>query len=133
MIRHLRRYYEEVERLRSLGKEWNLTDDDIDQIIDESFRFLDADSSIEKIDYTKPNYIKWPGRFWKIVITLFVIAVVVFSSYSYRKSVHNYVERNIHEIIYPGMKLLRRLMLPIIQTFPILTGIYFIPFTFRSI
>uniref|UniRef100_A0A1B6CT62 Cupin-like domain-containing protein n=1 Tax=Clastoptera arizonana TaxID=38151 RepID=A0A1B6CT62_9HEMI len=121
-------YKEEVSKLCNLGKSWNLTDEQIDEVIENSFqKFEKKHQNIEKVQLKL-------CKIQRFRITLFAIAIIVLLSIylilqtssftSLRKSINNYVERNVQEIIYPGMKLFRKLMLPIIITFPSLTAWY---------
>lgn len=112
-------YMEETKKLRSIGKDLNLTDTDIDRIIDESFKFLENETSIKKSQ-------KYYGKKKFIIIVSIIIAVIAVLCFfsNPRKIIHGYIERNFQALVYPGMKLLRKIMLPVIKTFPSLTQLY---------
>ncbi|XP_014248830.1 uncharacterized protein LOC106666266 [Cimex lectularius] len=118
----LSNYFTEIERIRGIGKDWNLTDEEIDRIIDESFRFLEADGFQDEQDTLQKRKSQISLIGLSIVICL--VAVLFGLLFTYRKTAHNYLERNIQELIYPGMKLLRKIMLPIVKTFPSITEWY---------
>ncbi|KAL1116205.1 hypothetical protein AAG570_005700 [Ranatra chinensis] len=58
---------------------------------------------------------------WAVLLTAAAVLCLVYSN---RKVAHDYLERNIQEVIYPGMKLVRKLMLPLVTNFPALTEWY---------
>lgn len=114
-------YKREVARLRDLGKSWNLTDEQIDKVIEKSFKVVENECSKE----TKLFNLRGTRQFWMIFTLVLICGIMIFQTSSFsviRKNVNNYIERNVQEIIYPGMKLFRKLMLPIIIIFPSLTG-----------
>lgn len=112
-------YGESIQKLRNRGKQWKIRDEDIDKIIDESFKFLETDTQTKS---------KWEAkrkmRIWIYIALILIGAIAFFALFSYRKAAHNVLERNIQEIIYPVMKFLRKIMLPIVKFFPSLTEWY---------
>ena len=110
-------YCREVGRLRRAGREWDLTEEQIDSIIEESFKFLEEEVPCGRTVRSATR------KKFKRAFIVCLAAVLLYLCYDYRQVAHNYVERNVQEIIYPGMKLVRKLMLPVIQAFPSLTGI----------
>ncbi|XP_073996161.1 uncharacterized protein isoform X1 [Rhodnius prolixus] len=120
MAAALGHYGESIQKLRSRGKQWKLTDEDIDKIIDESFKFLETDLQTKAKWYAQRK-----GRIWIYVALIIAIVVAAFFVlFWYRKAAHSILERNIQEIIYPSMKFLRKVMLPIVKFFPTLTEWY---------
>ncbi|KAK9508695.1 hypothetical protein O3M35_006188 [Rhynocoris fuscipes] len=110
-------YYEEnIQKLRNRGKEWKITDEEIDKIIDESFKFLEI--------YSQTKGKLTNRRRLKVWALLFALVVLFLLMLSYRKTAHNFLERNIQEVIYPAMKGLRKLMLPVVKLFPSITEWY---------
>lgn len=113
-------YAEESQKLRNIGKNLHLTDTDIDRIIDESFKFLETEYASKQVSQKCSLF-----RRKNIIIFSAVIGVLAFlcfyTSYQ-RKSVHAYIVRNFQVLVYPAMKLLRKIMLPVIEKFPALTG-----------
>ena len=97
------------------------------QAIDKSFRLIESENQPSG---AAKQYFKITFSFYKFLWALIGIIVVVLciielnksTISTYRKNVHNYIERNVQEMIYPGMKLFRKLMLPIVTNFPTLTG-----------
>jgi hypothetical protein len=112
-----------------LGQELDLTEDQINQIIEESFHFLETEGSYDHVDRPvcrPPNHSH--RRLW--LMSCFICFLLVMSAgllqrsslFGYRKAINNYIERNVQEMIYPGMKLFRKIMLPVVNQFPSLTG-----------
>lgn len=114
-------YKKDVERLRELGRQWNMTEKEIDKVIKESIDFFE----VKKQNHRNGNFnFLFPVYLWRLFASLSFLIIIMFSLIVYRKSVQNIVERNVQEIIYPGMKLFRKLMLPVVKTFPSLTEWY---------
>lgn len=123
-------YEHEVQKLRRLGKELRLTDIDIDEIIHHSFHLLrdqhmkteNVKSSSDKIP-TKSvrSFCSIPLIIKVIVIVLLTLTVGCFLI-SYHKPTYNLVVRNVQELIYPIMKFLRRITLPMVRALPSVTG-----------
>ncbi|XP_054268529.1 uncharacterized protein LOC128990247 [Macrosteles quadrilineatus] len=127
----LREYAEEVDKLRQLGKDLDLSEEQINQIIEDSFHFLETEGSYDQVDRPVcPPSNHSPKRIW--IVSCVICLLLVFSAgmlqksslFGYRKAINNYVERNVQEMIYPGMKLFRKLMLPVVNQFPSLTAWY---------
>lgn len=122
-------YSEEVNKLRHLGRELDLTEEEINRVIEESFNFLETEGCYDNRDRRTNCQSPAPVRRLWLICVLCVLVMVSASIYyqqsslpGYRKTVNNYIERNVQELIYPGMKLFRKLMLPVVYWFPSLTG-----------
>lgn len=119
-------YYKKVVELRKLGKEMNLTDEQVDEAIDKAFRLIESESQSGTERYFVVAFSIYK-LLWALVIIVAVLCAVELNKptlSTYRKNLHNYIERNVQEMIYPGMKLFRKLMLPVVKTFPTLTTWY---------
>ncbi|XP_069684778.1 uncharacterized protein [Periplaneta americana] len=124
-------YEHEVKKLRRLGKEWRFTDSDIDEILQNSFHFLQKQhntiQSAKASDRTATNSFRVCCSFGfiiKITITVFLILIITCFFISYHKPAYNLVVRNVQELIYPAMKFVRRIALPIVKSFPSVTVWY---------
>ncbi|PSN29002.1 hypothetical protein C0J52_26729 [Blattella germanica] len=123
-------YEQEVKKLRRLGKELRLRDSDIDEIIHESFNFLQEHNERQSDISTVKNSTKCRNilcsftfilkLFILILLSLFLTCLVM----TYHKPTYNLVVRNVQELIYPTMKCLRRLTLPVVRAFPSITVWY---------
>ncbi|KAJ9583587.1 hypothetical protein L9F63_022060 [Diploptera punctata] len=122
-------YEQEVKKLRRLGKEWRLKERDIDEIINKSFKFLQEQCETQNVkslitDGTKsrPLYsFKLTLKFIMFVILMFFGACLFIT---YHRPTYNLVVRNVQELIYPTMKSLRKITLPIVRAFPSITVWY---------
>lgn len=123
-------YAEEVRKLRRLGQELDLSEEQINRVIEDSFHFLKTEGTIcdlvDQPDCRRPT--QSSRRVW-LSSCVFCVLLIVSASllhrsslFGYRKTVNNYIERNVQDMIYPGMKLFRKLMLPVVNQFPSLTG-----------
>lgn len=123
-------YEYEVKKFRRLGKEWRLTDSDIDEIIHNSFHFLqeqhikteNVKSSSDSIS-TKSLRSSYSFQFIiKIIVVALLALTVACLLITYHKPTYNLVVRNVQELIYPIMKCLRRITLPVVKALPSITG-----------
>jgi hypothetical protein len=123
-------YEHEVKKLRRLGKEWRLTDSDIDKIIHNSFHFLQEQHS--KTENVKSSYDRTAAKPIRSIYSLQLIVKIIFIVLlmltiaclfiTYHKPTYNLVVRNVQELIYPIMKCLRRITLPVVKALPSVTG-----------
>lgn len=134
----LQEYAEEVSKLRSLGRELELSEEQINQVIEESFHFLETEGNLDRIIHHPPT--RSMRRMWLVRIICIMVIVSATICHrtifvGYRKTINNYIERNVQELIYPGMKVFRKIMLPVVNQFPSLTGkaIFHMIFTFAFI
>uniref|UniRef100_A0A1B6MGP5 Uncharacterized protein n=1 Tax=Graphocephala atropunctata TaxID=36148 RepID=A0A1B6MGP5_9HEMI len=123
----LQEYAEEVSKLRNLGRELELSEDQINQVIEDSFHFLETEERAARPECPAPHSTR---RVWLTSLLLCMLLVVSASLlqrsslFGYRKTINNYIERNVQEMIYPSMKLFRKIMLPVVNHFPSLTAWY---------
>ena len=126
-------YEHEVKKLRRLGKEWRLTDSQIDEIINSSFQFVQQQHI--QTENVKPSNDKIATEsirsFYsfqlivRIVVVMFLTLTVACLCITYHKPTYNLAVRNVQELIYPAMKCLRRITLPIVKALPSVTGNFF--------
>jgi hypothetical protein len=123
-------YEYEVKKLRRLGKEWRLTDSDMDEIIHNSFHFLqEQHTTTENVksssDRSSTKSLRSSYSF-QFIIKIVVVALLAFTVacllITYHKPTYNLVVRNVQELIYPIMKSLRRITLPVVKALPSVTG-----------
>lgn len=120
---NLQSYYREVSEIRTRGKEWGLSNDEINFAFEESFLYLrDKYPNLYLRRRTIGLYYRWMNSYI-CKLSLFIIFVALIGiGLNYHKPAHNFVERNIQEIIYPFMKLYRRFTLPLVRSYPSLSG-----------
>ncbi|XP_075212572.1 uncharacterized protein LOC142319315 isoform X2 [Lycorma delicatula] len=114
-------YKREVETLKNLGRSWNMSEKEIDKVIEDSIDFFKNQKQKSGTVYLNLFCLQ---SMWRVLLSSLFLVLVLSSLIIYKKSVQNIIERNVQEIIYPGMKLFRKLMLPVIKTFPSLTEWY---------
>jgi hypothetical protein len=125
-------YEHEVKKLRRLGKEWRLTDSQIDEIINSSFQFVqqqhikteNVESSNYKIATESIRSFYSFQLIIRIVVVVFLTLTVACLCITYHKPTYNLAVRNVQELIYPVMKCLRRITLPIVKALPSVTVWY---------
>ncbi|KAL0268179.1 UNVERIFIED_CONTAM: hypothetical protein PYX00_010220 [Menopon gallinae] len=115
----LRCYSREVNLLKLKGKEWGLTNAEIDFALRESFHYLRD----KYPRLTRGNNVGSTNFITKLIVFIVGLFTVGYLL-SYHKPTHNFVERNIQEVIYPFMKMYRLLTLPLIGLFPSLSELY---------
>lgn len=123
-------YEHEVQKLRRLGKELRLTDIDVDEIIHHSFHLLqghhmkteNVKSSSDKIPTKSVRSFYSFQLIVKIIVIVFLTLIVACFFITYHKPTYNLVVRNVQELIYPIMKCLRRMTLPVVRALPSVTG-----------
>lgn len=113
----LKHYSREVNLLKLRGKEWGLTNAEIDFALRESFHYL-RDKYPGLASRNNVRNISFITKLIAFIVGLFTVGYLL----SYHKPTHNFVERNIQEVIYPFMKMYRLVTLPLIALFPSLSG-----------
>lgn len=125
----LEAYKHEVDALRKLGLDWNLSENVIDKIIEDSFSHFSDYNQREKKSSKKlvcQTYKMRRGYFFVLeMLTVFLLmSVFVCLLLSFHKPSYNFAVRNVQELIYPSMKLLRWISLPFVRLFPSITVWY---------
>mgnify|MGYP000622048741 CR=1 FL=1 len=120
-------YEQEVKKLCRLGSDWRLKESDIDEIIHESFHFLQEQCEKQNVKSLSNNGTKCRSLCsLKLTFKLIMLMLLMFFGtcllITYHKPTYNLVVRNVQELIYPTMKCLRRITLPIVRAFPSITG-----------
>jgi hypothetical protein len=122
-------YEHEVTKLRDLGKERRIKDSDIDEIIHRSFHFLQKQHmKTESVKSSRDRISKkllrsfYSFQLIRIIVVVLLILTVACLFIIYHKPTYNVVARNVQELIYPIMKFLRRVTLPIVKALPSVTG-----------
>ncbi|XP_058810896.1 uncharacterized protein LOC131675776 [Phymastichus coffea] len=112
---NLREYQEEVKKIKNFAIKNNVSEDKVNKIFGQCFK------SLEEKPQTRVTTVL---KFLKIFVAIFLI--VILSSlvlYNHPKT-HNVLLRNIQSFIYPGLKIFRKVAVPIITLYPSLTVWY---------
>lgn len=111
-------YRQYVNEIKEYATHHGISSSETNDIFEQCFRTLDA-------KYTKKvTLFRRVCRFFRnlfIVAFIFVFCIILLYNHH---STHKFVLRNIQNFIYPGLKLLRIIAVPIIKQFPSLTGNY---------
>lgn len=117
----LKTYKREIEALKEQGKEWGLSEEEVNFAYGESLLYL-KDKFPALYNRNPEDCPTRKRRLLRFIIIFLIIITGICYGLSYHKPTHNFVERNIQEAIYPFMKLYRKITLPLIEWFPSLTG-----------
>ncbi|KDR17031.1 hypothetical protein L798_09241 [Zootermopsis nevadensis] len=124
-------YKHEVKKLRRLGREWRVKDSDIDEIIHHSFQLFEDQHKTKSVEYSSDRISTKSIRFFysfqhivRITVVMFLILTAACLFITYHKPTYNVVVRNVQELIYPIMKCLRRVTLPVVKAMPSVTVWY---------
>lgn len=113
----LKNYRQNVIKLKNRAKALNISDKELKKIFEECISILKNDNA----------YINNKSKLALIGKTLLVVTIIALIFYivlNVHQPTSSIVLRNIQELIYPGLKLLRYFTVPIIRKFPSLTSIY---------
>ncbi|XP_063223588.1 uncharacterized protein LOC134531705 [Bacillus rossius redtenbacheri] len=122
-------YQNKVAELRELGRQLSLSDKEIDDVIENSFAFLEDEIQKERSQIIK-NYGDTRKQFTvmrsalKVILYTFLLVFIIHMVLTYHKPTYNIVVRNVQEFIHPCMKLLRWIALPVVKLFPSVTVLY---------
>lgn len=104
----IQKYISNIQRIRVYSQSQGITDEQFNEII---IKYFDGN-----IYYGR--FVQYIRRRSFLIIMLIVLLLVIF----HKHETASVVLRNIQVLIYPGMKIWRKLTLPIIKQYPSLTG-----------
>lgn len=105
-------YKAKLEKIRRYARENGISESDIDETLQNSFKILESKR--------KP---RGAACCVKLTIVVLLVMIVCFASFD-RKFLAAIIMRNLQNSIYPGLKLLRKVAVPIIQHYPSLSGMF---------
>lgn len=112
----LLKYKRNVAKLRKSALAQNLTESEIDEIFKRSFDILKKE--------TKPKK-SFPVKFlcavFKVTFRLLFLVLIVYILLNFHQPTSSIVLRNVQGLIYPSLKILRFLAIPILERYPSLT------------
>lgn len=112
----LLKYKNDVENLRKCAKTLNLSDEEIDKLFDECF------SKLNKEQLKESSFVSRLLQFFKVLFMFTTVLLLIFILLYHHQPTLSLVLRNVQGFIYPGLKILRLLALPVIKLFPSLSG-----------
>lgn len=110
----LQEYSNAINNLKKQYKDNGMTEDEFKRIYFKSLKSLQSSTEYEEADRSRRLVIKYGILFIGTII-------VLYSVYNF-ETLYSTIMCNVQEFIYPGLKLLRRISIPIISLFPSLTG-----------
>lgn len=111
----LQEYSESIKRLKRQCLEAGMSEDEFRKVYFESLK------SLEARDTPEAQYrLRFRIKYLVLVIGVLVLLLAAFNS----KYMYSTVMCSVQEYIYPGLRLLRRISIPLISLFPSLTGEY---------
>ncbi|XP_046393999.1 uncharacterized protein LOC124161837 [Ischnura elegans] len=120
-------FEEDVQALRSRGEDWNLTDVQINEIIEESLRILEneANASVDSTSRTCRFIRRFTSlfmSFWMHIFNLlwwaFITASILYCVLACHNPTQKLVTRHIQDYIYPFMRTFRLVTLPLLKVYP---------------
>lgn len=111
----LAEYRNSVNNLRKRAKQLNLSDDQIDEVFENTFKLFE-ESPNNKSVCAKISVVL------KLSLALIPLGLIAYILLNVHQPTSSIVLRNVQGLIYPGLKVLRILSMPIIKRFPSLTG-----------
>jgi hypothetical protein len=118
----LQQYKNDVNNLRKCANQLDFSDRELTKIFKECFRILDQEDSTSKQNAT--NAQKYFSTIVKIFLIFTLVSVCIYILLNVHQPTSSLVLRNVQGLIYPGLKVLRFLSVPIIKQYPSLTGLY---------
>nr|XP_034191760.1 uncharacterized protein LOC117609476 isoform X1 [Osmia lignaria] len=109
---HLGEYRNELERIRQYARKNGISDTDIDQALQKSFCILEKRNKKCAVSFCI-----------KIIVVVLFITLVCFVTFDQR-FLAVMLLRNLQNSIYPGLKLLRKIAVPVIKQYPSLSEFY---------
>lgn len=116
----LENYRKDIENVKKSAKKLGLTDNEIESIFKRSLIDLQNDISSNFTFFAKIKKYSFYSIKWFIV--LFAIVSFIYILLNVHQPTSSIVLRNVQGLIYPGLKFVRYLSVPIITLFPSLTG-----------
>lgn len=131
-------YERRVQELRELAKEWNFSNEEFDEILKDAFNLVEEQKLQENEEQKLcennrrnghyPNrtistmFITIVGSFLKCVLCLVLVLSLIYCVIACHNPTQKFLTRYIQGFIYPFMKHLRIVTIPLINKYPSLTG-----------
>lgn len=127
-------YEEGLKKVRLVGLESKLSEQDVNNVMEECIQSLlvsrrtsNLSRDREGLTIKALGYVKRVASFLKKILmllcVLLVITCILYITLQ-NKPIQYFVQSKLQDFIYPGMKILRKLFLPIIYLYPSLTDWY---------
>ncbi|XP_071452650.1 uncharacterized protein [Hetaerina americana] len=120
-------FEDDVQALTSKAEDWNLTDAQINEIIEESLRILENETNAN-VDSTSRTY-RFIRRFYSLITSFsmqifnllwwaFITASILYCILACHNPTQKLVTRHIQDYIYPFMRTFRLMTLPLLKFYP---------------
>lgn len=115
-LEFLKQYKKDVETIRKSAKNLGLSDSEVNKI------FNDCINNINEKKCSK-NKAQRCNFTIKLFLLFLCFCISIYILLNVHQTTSSIVLRNVQGLIYPGMKMVRYLSVPIIKLFPSLTGL----------
>lgn len=115
--RLLREYKRSIKSIRAFTDSVGLSDNEFDSLFNDCLCSVENDEGNIKTKRNKKNIILW--FIWRLI---FIVVSLYVVNYLFNGKPFSFVFCKIQELIYPGLRLLRIISIPVISYFPSLTG-----------
>lgn len=109
----LQEYSESIRRLKRQCLEAGMSDEEFRKLYFESLKSLEARDSPES-----QSHLRFRAKYQIVVVGVLILLCAAYNS----KYMYSTMMCSMQEYIYPGLRLLRRISIPLISLFPSLTG-----------
>lgn len=106
-------YQEEVQNIKDFANENDISEDEVNKIFAQCFQLLE-----EKTQTRVTIALKFL-KIFGVVLSIGVLCTLVL--YNHPKT-HNVLLRNVQNFIYPGLKIFRKIAVPVVNVYPLLSG-----------
>jgi hypothetical protein len=107
------RYKKEIQDIKEYAIKNNVSEDQVNKVFKECFYLLEVKTS------TRITIALKLLKYCSIILLIIISSIVIL--YNHPKT-HNILLRNLQNFIYPGLRILRKFAVPVITTYPSLTG-----------
>ncbi|XP_026283555.1 uncharacterized protein LOC113209985 [Frankliniella occidentalis] len=128
---NLSAYKKKLENVRAFGLESNLSETEICSVMDEYMKSFMMKNSLMTEGTARTSRLLPRARNsmpylknFLIFLASFLFSVLIMYIVLQHKPTQYFIQSKLQDFIYPGMKVLRKLSLPIISLFPSLTNFY---------
>lgn len=111
---NLSAYKQQIRLIKQYAFEHNISESQTTEMFNKCFQMLE-------IKYSKKTWSIF--KLLKYITTFIFALLIIFIGLYNHPSYNTMVLRNLQSSIYPGLKILRKIALPIIERYPMLSGI----------
>lgn len=111
------RYKKGVKEIKDFAASHDISEDEVDKIFQECFQLLETRTSTK---------IQLLFKIFKIILVILIFSFTSLLVLYNHPLTHSIFLRNLQEYIYPGLRMFRKLAVPIISAYPSMTGTFLV-------